>query len=870
MRELPTVSRDRLLDALCVVERDDQAVLLPDVARAAAEGLPGVSLAFLVTGTARGVAPLRAAASRLPGRRRGRRGAVRARGRGGGAHRGRPHGARHRVPRGPPRDARQIGVHRMSAARRPAGVDRLWPTLVSVLLVMAMLVAAMIPWWPIYESAAFVVASSAAIVAGTAIARGRREVGWPAWAVVVAVFGTYLVLGVPAAVPSRAVVGVLPTPPGHRRAPRGRRPVVEAARHDRGARRLVPGAAGAAVPPRARGGDLGRDHRPAQPAAGRRRAPACGAAARRHRPRRRARRTRDRDRPRVPRHRGRLARPRRDRQPPGDHARPPRRAGARRRTPRARGVGDRRRGAGRGDRGIRRPADAAAQRGARRAPAAVRSARAREPARRVPRRVRTRGSPTTPCSRCAACLRAPASASRPSTRTTASCTRSAAPTAPPSPGGSRACRTGSTSPPRAASTTSSTSSSRVLRRLGARHRPARAHHLRRGARRAPRRRVLLQRRDRHRRRAGRARGRRPVHRAVGRAGGAREPRAPAARHERAARRARAARRSSRACSTNGRRPPTRRACDSRRDRGIPARGLCQPRARVRRGPQPVGALARPARRTRDRAPDGGRRRAVRGGRRAHGAPDRIPGAGRRRLPARSRRSAARAGGVDGVRQRRPPGVDRGADRGGRVGGGRPEPEPRDIPEREPDEPTVVSRPQSALPAAGGADPRRRPGRRPRARAGPGDDGTEPWLEALLGVLAVAGFVVLGLALLVSPFLAIIVAKLRRRRLRRLAPTSVERIEGGWQEFADTAADYGYPIRPRDARRAGGDRRRARAARARLGRRSCGVRARRTRATATTCGSGAPSTNCRTDSPRRAAGASGSSPRSRSPRSAATL
>ena len=66
MRELPTVSRDRLLDALCVVERDDAAVLLPDVARAAAEGVPGLSLAILVTGSARGLAPMRAAASRLP------------------------------------------------------------------------------------------------------------------------------------------------------------------------------------------------------------------------------------------------------------------------------------------------------------------------------------------------------------------------------------------------------------------------------------------------------------------------------------------------------------------------------------------------------------------------------------------------------------------------------------------------------------------------------------------------------------------------------------------------------------------------------------------------------------------------------------
>ena len=67
MRELPTVSRDRLLVALDHAERVEQAVLLPDVARAAAEGLPGLSLAFLVSGTARGIAPLRSAASRLPG-----------------------------------------------------------------------------------------------------------------------------------------------------------------------------------------------------------------------------------------------------------------------------------------------------------------------------------------------------------------------------------------------------------------------------------------------------------------------------------------------------------------------------------------------------------------------------------------------------------------------------------------------------------------------------------------------------------------------------------------------------------------------------------------------------------------------------------
>jgi hypothetical protein len=64
---------------------------------------------------------------------------------------------------------------------------------------------------------------------------------------------------------------------------------------------------------------------------------------------------------------------------------------------------------------------------------------------------------------------------------------------------------------------------------------------------------------------------------------------------------------------------------------------------------------------------------------------------------------------------------------------------------------------------------------------------------------VAGLVLLGVGVLASPLLAVFVAKQRRRRVRRRAATVVERIEGGWQEFADTAADYGYPIRPNATR-----------------------------------------------------------------------
>ncbi|MFD4420389.1 transglutaminase domain-containing protein [Agromyces sp. NPDC058484] len=124
----------------------------------------------------------------------------------------------------------------------------------------------------------------------------------------------------------------------------------------------------------------------------------------------------------------------------------------------------------------------------------------------------------------------------------------------------------------------------------------------------------------------------------------------------------------------------------------------------------------------------------------------------------------------------------------------PNPEPREIPERDPDEPTVVSRPQSALPPPAERTPVDDLDSDPELALDDRDDGTEPWVAVVLGALAVTGVVLLALGVIASPFLAIIVAKLRRRRIRRRAPTAVERIEGGWQEFADTAADYGYPIR----------------------------------------------------------------------------
>lgn len=129
----------------------------------------------------------------------------------------------------------------------------------------------------------------------------------------------------------------------------------------------------------------------------------------------------------------------------------------------------------------------------------------------------------------------------------------------------------------------------------------------------------------------------------------------------------------------------------------------------------------------------------------------------------------------------------------------PNPEVREIPDRQPEQPEVVSRPESALPPPPertqvdeNDSPTDHSDERPQ-------DDLGRWLGVLTTVATIAGLTVLVLALLASPFLAVIVAKIRRRRVRRRADSPVDRIEGGWREFADTAADYGYPIRPNSTR-----------------------------------------------------------------------
>lgn len=79
-----------------------------------------------------------------------------------------------------------------------------------------------------------------------------------------------------------------------------------------------------------------------------------------------------------------------------------------------------------------------------------------------------------------------------------------------------------------------------------------------------------------------------------------------------------------------------------------------------------------------------------------------------------------------------------------------------------------------------------------------DDGLD--LSWLGPALRIGGVALLVLILAAGPFVGIILAKASRRRARRAAPTPAARIAGGWEEYADTAIDAGRAA-PHSATRA---------------------------------------------------------------------
>ena len=119
----------------------------------------------------------------------------------------------------------------------------------------------------------------------------------------------------------------------------------------------------------------------------------------------------------------------------------------------------------------------------------------------------------------------------------------------------------------------------------------------------------------------------------------------------------------------------------------------------------------------------------------------------------------------------------------------PTPAVREIPEELPEDNSQVARPQTIVPPPVLEDEAFDRQSTPDSEQELPPD-LDPVLEAILAALRVLGIVALVAAIALAPFVVVIAAKIRRRRLRRRAPSAIERISGGWQEFEDAIVDHG--------------------------------------------------------------------------------
>ena len=120
----------------------------------------------------------------------------------------------------------------------------------------------------------------------------------------------------------------------------------------------------------------------------------------------------------------------------------------------------------------------------------------------------------------------------------------------------------------------------------------------------------------------------------------------------------------------------------------------------------------------------------------------------------------------------------------------PNPPVREIPEEQPEDPSEVSRPQSVIQPPQ-EDRDLTDNQAPTETTQEEQPVPDAWVIVLLAVARVLGWVVLVAAILVSPFVVIIAAKLRRRYLRQRAASPLQRISGGWKEFEDAVVDHGF-------------------------------------------------------------------------------
>jgi hypothetical protein len=127
------------------------------------------------------------------------------------------------------------------------------------------------------------------------------------------------------------------------------------------------------------------------------------------------------------------------------------------------------------------------------------------------------------------------------------------------------------------------------------------------------------------------------------------------------------------------------------------------------------------------------------------------------------------------------------------------PQLRPIPEEEPELPTVVSRPQPVVPPPL-EETNNRVDITQLENTGEEPDELEPWLALVLSIVTALAWVLAIAGIILSPFLAIVAVKMRRRRARRRADSALDQIRGGWQEYHDSIVDHGLSVPEHSTRR----------------------------------------------------------------------
>ncbi len=119
----------------------------------------------------------------------------------------------------------------------------------------------------------------------------------------------------------------------------------------------------------------------------------------------------------------------------------------------------------------------------------------------------------------------------------------------------------------------------------------------------------------------------------------------------------------------------------------------------------------------------------------------------------------------------------------------PTPLLREIPEEVPEDETVVARPPTVVPPPVVESETLDRQTTPESEQELPPD-LNPVVQVLLVIVRILGIVAVVAGIVLAPFILIIAAKVRRRRLRRSAPSAIEQISGGWHEFHDAVIDHG--------------------------------------------------------------------------------